>query len=132
MSNVNWSVSGTGSTGTQRGNDYVVTVGSAAFTVTCTATLSATPQGSETPVTVDGASQTTDQIAVLSNQEAFEAAAKTVTYQDRTYNVTGTSGNYSVSIEKFANDPDFSASNLNVAVTGYNDAAKSVLIRPIF
>ena len=126
MSNVNWSVSGTGSTGTPSGNDYVVTVGSAAFTVTCTANLSATPQGSETPVTVDGASQTTDQIAVLSNQEAFEAAAKTVTYQDRTYNVTGTSGNYSVSIEKFANDPDFSASNLNVAVTGYNDAAKNV------
>ena len=126
MSNVNWSVSGTGSTGTPSGNDYVVTVGSAAFTVTCTASLSATPQGSETPVTVDGASQTTDQIAVLSNQGAFEAAAKTVTYQDRTYNVTGTSGNYSVSIEKFANDPDFSASNLNVAVTGYNDAAKNV------
>ena len=126
MSNVNWSVSGTGSTGTPSGNDYVVTVGSAAFTVTCTANLSATPQGSETPVTVDGASQTTDQIAVLSNQGAFEAAAKTVTYQDRTYNVTGTSGNYSVSIEKFANDPDFSASNLNVAVTGYNDAAKNV------
>ena len=126
MSNVNWSVSGTGSTGTPSGNDYVVTVGSAAFTVTCRANLSATPQGSGTPVTVDGASQTTDQIAVLSNQEAFEAAAKTVTYQDRTYNVTGTSGNYSVSIEKFANDPDFSASNLNVAVTGYNDAAKNV------
>lgn len=126
MSNVNWSVCGTGSTGTPSGNDYVVTVGSAAFTVTCTANLSATPQGSEPPVTVDGASQTTDQIAVLSNQGAFEAAAKTVTYQDRTYNVTGTSGNYSVSIEKFANDPDFSASNLNVAVTGYNDAAKNV------
>lgn len=29
-------------------------------------------------------------------------------------------------LKMFANDPDFSASNLNVAVTGYNDAAKNV------
>lgn len=126
MSAVNWSVSGTGSSGTTSVDNYVVTVGSADFTVTCTADLSATPEGSENPVTVDGASQTTGSIPVLSAQAAFEAAAKTVTYQGRTYNVTGTSGNYSVSIEKFANDPDFSASNLNVAVTGYNDAAKNV------
>lgn len=122
MSDVNWSVSGTGSTGTPSGNDYVVTVGSAAFTVTCTANLSLTPQGSETPVTVDGASQTTGQIAVLSNQEAFEAAAKTVTYRGRTYNVTGTSGNYTVAIEKFTDDPAFSTDNLKIAVTGYSSA----------
>ena len=120
MSAVNWSVSGTGSTGTPSGNDYVVTVGSAAFTVTCTANLSV-GSGDDT-VTVDSVSSTTDQIAVLSNQEAFEAAAKTVTYRGRTYNVTGTSGNYTVAIEKFTDDPAFSTDNLKIAVTGYSSA----------
>ena len=122
MSDVNWSVSGTGSTGTPSGNDYVVTVGSAAFTVTCTATLSATPQGSETPVTVDGASQTTDQIAVLSNQEAFEAAVKqaTVTFKGRTYSFNNST---SVTIDKFSADSEtLSAEDLRLNVTGYNSA----------
>lgn len=122
MSDVNWSVSGTGSTGTPSGNDYVVTVGSAAFTVTCTANLSATPQGSETPVTVDGASQTTDQIAVLSNQEAFEAAVKqaTVTFKGRTYSFNNST---SVTIDKFSADSEtLSAEDLRLNVTGYNSA----------
>ena len=122
MSDVNWSVSGTGSTGTPSGNDYVVTVGSAAFTVTCTASLSATPQGSETPVTVDGASQTTDQIAVLSNQEAFEAAVKqaTVTFKGRTYSFNNST---SVTIDKFSADSEtLSAEDLRLNVTGYNSA----------
>lgn len=120
MSNVNWSVSGTGSTGTPSGNDYVVTVGSAAFTVTCTANLSV--GSGDDAVTVDNVSQTTDSIPVLSAQAAFEAAAKTVTYRGRTYNVTGTSGNYTVAIEKFTDDPAFSTDNLKVAVTGYSSA----------
>ena len=120
MSAVNWSVSGTGSTGTPSGNDYVVTVGSAAFTVTCTANLSV-GSGDDT-VAVDSVSSTTDQIAVLSNQKAFEAAAKTVTYRGRTYNVTDTSGNYTVAIEKFTDDPAFSTDNLKIAVTGYSSA----------
>lgn len=122
MSDVNWSVSGTRSTGTLSGNDYVVTVGSAAFTVTCTANLSATPQGSETPVTVDGASQTTDQIAVLSNQEAFEAAVKqaTVTFKGRTYSFNNST---SVTIDKFSADSEtLSAEDLRLNVTGYNSA----------
>ena len=122
MSDVNWSVSGTGSPGTPSGNDYVVTVGSAAFTVTCTANLSATPQGSETPVTVDGASQTTDQIAVLSNQEAFEAAVKqaTVTFKGRTYSFNNST---SVTIDKFSADSEtLSAEDLRLNVTGYNSA----------
>lgn len=122
MSDVNWSVSGTGSTGTPSGNDYVVTVGSAAFTVTCKANLSATPQGSETPVTVDGASQTTNQIAVLSNQKAFEAAVKqaTVTFKARTYSFNNST---SVTIDNFCADSEtLSAEDLRLNVTGYNSA----------
>ena len=120
MSAVNWSVSGTGSSGTTSGDNYVVTVGSAAFTVTCTANLSVA--SGDDAVTVDNVSQTTDSIPVLSAQAAFEAAAKTVTYRGRTYNVTGTSGNYTVAIEKFTDDPAFSTDNLKVAVTGYSSA----------
>lgn len=120
MSAVNWSVSGTGSSGTTSGDNYVVTVGSAAFTVTCTANLSVGSR--DDAVTVDNVSQTTDSIPVLSAQAAFEAAAKTVTYRGRTYNVTGTSGNYTVAIEKFTDDPAFSTDNLKVAVTGYSSA----------
>ena len=122
MSDVNWSVSGTGSTGTPSGNDYVVTVGSEAFTVTCSANLSATPQGSDSPVTVDAASQTTDQIAVLSNQEAFEAAVKqaTVTFKGRTYSFNNST---SVTIDKFSADSEtLSAEDLRLNVTGYNSA----------
>lgn len=120
MSAVNWSVSGTGSSGTTSGDNYVVTVGSVAFTVTCRANLSV--GSGDDAVTVDNVSQTTDSIPVLSAQAAFEAAAKTVTYRGRTYNVTGTSGNYTVAIEKFTDDPAFSTDNLKVAVTGYSSA----------
>lgn len=109
-----------GSSGTTSGDNYVVTVGSAAFTVTCTANLSV--GSGDDAVTVDNVSQTTDSIPVLSAQAAFEAAAKTVTYRGRTYNVTGTSGNYTVAIEKFTDDPAFSTDNLKVAVTGYSSA----------
>ncbi|WP_197055374.1 S-layer homology domain-containing protein [Oscillibacter sp. ER4] len=112
MSNVNWSVSGTGSTGQTSGDNYVVTVGSTAFTVTCTANLSATPEGSENPVTVDGASQTTDSIAVLSAQAAFEAAAKKVTYNGRKYAVTGSSATV------YYFEESFDASKLGIEVTG--------------
>lgn len=114
MSNVNWSVSGTGSTGQTSGDNYVVTVGSTAFTVTCTANLSATPEGSENPVTVDGVSQTTDSITVLSAQAAFEAAAKTVTYQGRTYTVP-TGATPSVTIDTF---DDQAIDNLTAKVGG--------------
>ena len=102
MSAVNWSVSGTGSTGTPSGNDYVVTVGSAAFTVTCTANLSV-GSGDDT-VTVDSVSSTTDQIAVLSNQEAFEAAVKqaTVTFKGRTYSAN--SGTTTFAIDLFGSE----------------------------
>ena len=61
-------------------------------------------------------------VKVITDQDAFEAAAKTVTYRGRTYNVTGTSGNYTVAIEKFTDDPAFSTDNLKVAVTGYSSA----------
>lgn len=61
-------------------------------------------------------------VKVITDQVAFEAAAKTVTYRGRTYNVTGTSGNYTVAIEKFTDDPAFSTDNLKVAVTGYSSA----------
>ena len=61
-------------------------------------------------------------VKVITDQDAFGAAAKTVTYRGRTYNVTGTSGNYTVAIEKFTDDPAFSTDNLKVAVTGYSSA----------
>lgn len=64
----------------------------------------------------------TKAVKVITDQDAFEAAAKTVTYRGRTYNVTGTSGNYTVAIEKFTDDPAFSTDNLKVAVTGYSSA----------
>ena len=102
MSDVNWSVSGTGSTGTPSGNDYVVTVGSADFTVTCTANLSV-GSGADA-VTVDSVSQTTDSIPVLSAQAAFEAAAKnaTVSFQGRTYSFNNST---SVRIDTFNSEP---------------------------
>ena len=112
MSAVNWSVSGTGSTGTSSGNDYVVTVGSAAFTVTCTANLSV--GSGDNAVTVDSVSQTTDSIPVLSAQSAFEAAAKTVTYQGRTYTVP-TGATPSVTIDTF---DDEAIDNLTAKVGG--------------
>ena len=112
MSAVNWSVSGTGSTGTLSGNDYVVTVGSTAFTVTCTANLSV--GSGDDAVTVDSVSQTTDSIPVLSAQAAFEAAAKTVTYQGRTYTVP-TGATPSVTIDTF---DDEAIDNLTAKVGG--------------
>lgn len=112
MSAVNWSVSGTGSTGTPSGNDYVVTVGSTAFTVTCTANLSV--GSGDGAVTVDSVSQTTDSIPVLSAQAAFEAAAKTVTYQGRTYTVP-TGATPSVTIDTF---DDEAIDNLTAKVGG--------------
>lgn len=84
--------------------------------VTCTITYTSS-DGSG----ISGSAQKTG-ITVTDPQAAFEAAAKTVTYQGRTYNVTGTSGNYTVAIEKFTDDPAFSTDNLKVAVTGYSSA----------
>lgn len=84
--------------------------------VTCTITY--TPSDGSG---ISGSAQKTG-ITVTDPQAAFEAAAKTVTYQGRTYNVTGTSGNYTVAIEKFTDDPAFSTDNLKVAVTGYSSA----------
>ena len=92
------------------------TTASSKASVTCTITY--TP--SEEPA-ISGSAQKTG-ITVTGPQAAFEAAAKTVTYQGRTYNVTGTSGSYTVTIEKFADDPDFSTDTLGVAVTGYSSA----------
>ena len=92
------------------------TTASSKASVTCTITY--TP--SEGPA-ISGSAQKTG-ITVTDPQAAFEAAAKTVTYQGRTYNVTGTSGSYTVTIEKFADDPDFSTDTLGVAVTGYSSA----------
>ena len=112
MSAVNWSVSGTGSSGTTSGDNYVVTVGSAAFTVTCTANLSV--GSGDNAVTVDSVSQTTDSIPVLSAQAAFEAAAKTVTYQGRTYTVP-TGATPSVTIDTF---DDEAIDNLTAKVGG--------------
>lgn len=92
------------------------TTASSKASVTCTITY--TP--SEGPA-ISGSAQKTG-ITVTDPQAAFEAAAKAVTYQGRTYNVTGTSGSYTVTIEKFADDPDFSTDTLGVAVTGYSSA----------
>ena len=115
MSAVNWTVSGTGSSGTTSGDNYVVTVGSAAFTVTCTANLSV-GSGNDA-VTVDSVSQTTDSIPVLSAQAAFGAAAKTVTYQGRTYTVP-TGATPTVNIDKFNNDPDFATNKFTATAAG--------------
>ena len=92
------------------------TTASSKASVTCTITYIP----SEGPA-ISGLAQKTG-ITVTDPQAAFEAAAKTVTYQGRTYNVTGTSGGYTVTIEKFADDPDFSTDTLGVAVTGYSSA----------
>lgn len=63
-------------------------------------------------------------LPVVSKQDAFATAVKgaTVTYQDRTSTISDSS-NLSVTIAKFANDPEFSAENVKLGtVSGYPGA----------
>lgn len=92
-------------------------IGNSGENVSTTCTIIATSGDKNSEVALDAKA-----VKVITDQDAFEAAAKTVTYRGRTYNVTGTSGNYTVAIEKFTDDPAFSTDNLKVAVTGYSSA----------
>lgn len=99
-------------------NSYTKAIsGSSGENVSTTCTIIATSGDKNGEVALDA-----KEVKVITNQDAFEAAAKTVTYRGRTYNVAGTSGNYTVAIEKFTDDPAFSTDNLKVAVTGYSSA----------
>ena len=99
-------------------NSYTKAIfGNSDENVSTTCTIIATSGDKNGEVTLDAKA-----VKVITDQDAFEAAAKTVTYRGRTYNVTGTSGNYTVAIEKFTDDPAFSTDNLKVAVTGYSSA----------
>ena len=99
-------------------NSYTKAIsGNSGENVSTTCTIIATSGDKKGEVALDAKA-----VKVITDQDAFEAAAKTVTYRGRTYNVTGTSGNYTVAIEKFTDDPAFSTDNLKVAVTGYSSA----------
>ena len=99
-------------------NSYTKAIsGNSGENVSTTCTIIATSGNKNGEVALD-----VKAVKVITDQDAFEAAAKTVTYRGRTYNVTGTSGNYTVAIEKFTDDPAFSTDNLKVAVTGYSSA----------
>ena len=99
-------------------NSYTKAIsGNSGENVSTTCTIIATSGDKNSEVALDAKA-----VKVITDQDAFEAAAKTVTYRGRTYNVTGTSGNYTVAIEKFTDDPAFSTDNLKVAVTGYSSA----------
>ena len=99
-------------------NSYTKAIsGNSGENVSTTCTIIATSGDKNDEVALDAKA-----VKVITDQDAFEAAAKTVTYRGRTYNVTGTSGNYTVAIEKFTDDPAFSTDNLKVAVTGYSSA----------
>lgn len=99
-------------------NSYTKAIsGNSGESVSTTCTIIATSGDKNDEVALDAKA-----VKVITDQDAFEAAAKTVTYRGRTYNVTGTSGNYTVAIEKFTDDPAFSTDNLKVAVTGYSSA----------
>lgn len=99
-------------------NSYTKAIsGNSGENVSTTCTIIATSGDKNGEVALDAKA-----VKVITDQDAFEAAAKTVTYRGRTYNVTGTSGNYTVAIEKFTDDLAFSTDNLKVAVTGYSSA----------
>ena len=99
-------------------NSYTKAIsGNSGENVSTTCTIIATSGDKNGEVSLDAKA-----VKVITDQDAFEAAAKTVTYRGRTYNVTSTSGNYTVAIEKFTDDPAFSTDNLKVAVTGYSSA----------
>lgn len=99
-------------------NSYTKEIsGNSGENVSTTCTIIATSGDKNGEVALDAKA-----VKVITDRDAFEAAAKTVTYRGRTYNVTGTSGNYTVAIEKFTDDPAFSTDNLKVAVTGYSSA----------
>ena len=99
-------------------NSYTKAIsGNSGENVSTTCTIIATSGDKNGEVVLDAKA-----VKVITDQDAFEAAAKTVTYRGRTYNVTGTSANYTVAIEKFTDDPAFSTDNLKVAVTGYSSA----------
>lgn len=104
--------------GVPSSNSYTKAIsGNSGENVSTTCTIIATSGDKNGEVALDAKA-----VKVITDQDAFEAAAKTVTYRGRTYNVTGTSGNYTVAIEKFTDDPAFSTDNLKVAVTGYSSA----------
>ena len=99
-------------------NSYTKAIsGNSGENVSTTCTIIATSGDKNGEVVLDAKA-----VKVITDQDAFAAAAKTVTYRGRTYNVTDTSGNYTVAIEKFTDDPAFSTDNLKVAVTGYSSA----------
>ena len=126
---VTWSVGGHAI----QGNSYrVASTDNGTLSVTYTGTISY----QLTTTTGDGASasSTTNEtvniegstsVTVSNPQADFSAAAKKITYQGREYSVPA-GATPSVTIDKFDGDPDFSASNLDVAVTGYTITSSNV------
>lgn len=126
---VTWSVGGHAI----QGNSYrVASTDNGTLSVTYTGTISY----QLTTTTGDGASasSTTNKtvniegstsVTVSNPQADFSAAAKKITYQGREYSVPA-GATPSVTIDKFDGDPDFSASNLDVAVTGYTITSSNV------
>ena len=126
---VTWSVGGHAI----QGNSYrVASTDNGTLSVTYTGTISY----QLTTTTDDGASasSTTNEtvniegstsVTVSNPQADFSAAAKKITYQGREYSVPA-GATPSVTIDKFDGDPDFSASNLDVAVTGYTITSSNV------
>lgn len=124
--NVTWSVGGH----TIESNSYTVaSTDNGTLSVTYTGTISyqltttddAARASSTQTVDISGRTSVT-----VSNPQAdFSAAAKKITYQGREYSVPA-GATPSVTIDKFTEDPDFSASNLNVSVTGYTITSSNV------
>ena len=127
--NVTWSVGGQAIAS----NSYTV---ASTDNGTLSVTYSGTISYQLTTTTDDGtrASSTTNEtvnisggtsVTVSNPQADFSAAAKKITYQGREYPVPA-GATPSVTIDKFVGDPDFSASTLNVNVTGYTIDSRNV------
>lgn len=127
--NVTWSVGGQAIAS----NSYTVaSTDNGTLSVTYSGTISyqlttTTDDGTRASSTTNETVNISDKTSVtVSNPQAdFSAAAKKITYQGREYPVPA-GATPSVTIDKFVGDPDFSASTLNVNVTGYTIDSRNV------
>ena len=127
--NVTWSVGGQAIASnsytvasTDNGTLSVTYSGTISYQLTTT-TNDGTRASSTTNETVNISGRTS--VTVSNPQADFSAAAKKITYQGREYSVPA-GATPSVTIDKFVGDPDFSASTLNVNVTGYTIDSRNV------
>ena len=107
---------------TDNGTLSVTYSGTISYQLTTT-TDDGTRASSTTNETVNISGRTS--VTVSNPQADFSAAAKKITYQGREYPVPA-GATPSVTIDKFVGDPDFSASTLNVNVTGYTIDSRNV------